>query len=1132
MALDFRSNSFKSTRNELEKINSSKGGITSTELNKILEKNNVDLGEFKKANKAYKDFLNQPNIKKLVERGIDPTEPTIVDQIFLAPTRSIGQSLSGLLNLGDAAARSTLEKETYDNSIGKLKANTPDALASTIDAISDPYHGEGIIGTASHLTGDIGSYIAAGGGAAKLGKLAFMKSPSLGRQFNKLGQKSKKVVKGGALGLAGAMGATVVENPTENGIDYLYAALLSSDPEALEKLEAAVKNPEDLELQDYLDAAIKNIAFSAGVGLGFFGGSPVVNAIINKHRGAINSRVGSVTTRLDGILEPITKSKFGRKFTQNFTSRRGTDDVTLARVIERESAASAALKEAGGYADDLKKSIKDNLQDKINQDPNYVENVVDQALKGESSALQRLAIDSPDTAKIVDDMRLALNNVQRELRNTTGVSSGLQATIDNSLGTYMTRSYEIFDNPKYREQIQKLVQERMSSTDPNKLISDKVVDAAAQFIAKQKGISPNDPIVQETLEKLVGVGAKDAEAFRGFIADIANKQVLSNTGKPLFKRKNIPVEIRNLFGEIKDPSLNFTKTYEKLATLNAENKFLSEMAETLERRFVERVNKIKAENPALTDVQATLRAKEQMIDVSSIGSDALGAIVGKRPLSKGQIKNPLQGVYADKEYADIMSEGLNPEFTNSFLKIISTAKGISQKAKTVYNPATHAKNIVGNIAMLGANGMIPVGETIEGTIKGMATQLGKKSTKELGKKMAMYDRLGITNSNLGLGEIRSNLRTISNDVDGWLNKTSSGTRVIKKGDEFITNLYQAEDDFFKIIHFEKTLDYLKKAYPELVTNGQAADELIQMAAQRTRDLMPNYNLVPTAIKALRGAPIGDFVSFPAEMIRITKNLGTYTFKDLGSGKDELFKAGAKRLGGMTIVGAAPTIAMETTKGIYDISDEEAKAIEMLGPAYEVNTDKIYLSPINQDKNGHWGVDYVNVGSWDPFSYIKSFSNNIHDLIMSGIVEPEATSYELNKTAAALIDQTISPFIGPSMITEAVSDLIRGKDYSDEPTLKGKLQDSAKIAVDLFDPGFIRWWNRRQQNEATGMTDYYSTIPDSSTDILALAGLKTQRADLTNGMRFNLNPEFNKIFNAQNQMNDSLGNPNVVPEMEF
>ena len=53
----------------------------------------------------------------------------------------------------------------------------------------------------------------------------------------------------------------------------------------------------------------------------------------------------------------------------------------------------------------------------------------------------------------------------------------------------------------------------MSSTDPNKLISDKVVDAAAQFIAKQRGISPNDPIVQETLEKLVGVGAKDAEAF-------------------------------------------------------------------------------------------------------------------------------------------------------------------------------------------------------------------------------------------------------------------------------------------------------------------------------------------------------------------------------------------------------------------------------------------------------------------------------------------------------------------------------------------------------------------------------------------------------------------------------------------
>ena len=40
--------------------------------------------------------------------------------------------------------------------------------------------------------------------------------------------------------------------------------------------------------------------------------------------------------------------------------------------------------------------------------------------------------------------------------------------------------------------------------------------------------------------------------------------------------------------------------------------------------------------------------------------------------------------------------------------------------------------------------------------------------------------------------------------------------------------------------------------------------------------MPNYNLVPKFFKRLRAMPVGNFVAFPAEIVRNTKNLVKYS----------------------------------------------------------------------------------------------------------------------------------------------------------------------------------------------------------------------------------------------------------------
>ena len=66
-------------------------------------------------------------------------------------------------------------------------------------------------------------------------------------------------------------------------------------------------------------------------------------------------------------------------------------------------------------------------------------------------------------------------------------------------------------------------------------------------------------------------------------------------------------------------------------------------------------------------------------------------------------------------------------------------------------------------------------------------------------------------------------------------------------------------------------------------------ELEELAAARTRDLMPNYALVPKAVKFLRRSPLSDFAAWPAEITRVSKNLLKYTWDDWSGNTVKDFK---------------------------------------------------------------------------------------------------------------------------------------------------------------------------------------------------------------------------------------------------
>ena len=76
-------------------------------------------------------------------------------------------------------------------------------------------------------------------------------------------------------------------------------------------------------------------------------------------------------------------------------------------------------------------------------------------------------------------------------------------------------------------------------------------------------------------------------------------------------------------------------------------------------------------------------------------------------------------------------------------------------------------------------------------------------------------------------------------------------------------VYTATDDFFKIGVYETELKTLREAWGNTVDDSL----LKNAAANMVKNNMPNYDRVPNTLKALGKTPIGNFVAFPAEIVR-------------------------------------------------------------------------------------------------------------------------------------------------------------------------------------------------------------------------------------------------------------------------
>ena len=447
-----------------------------------------------------------------------------------------------------------------------------------------------------------------------------------------------------------------------------------------------------------------------------------------------------------------------------------------------------------------------------------------------------------------------------------------------------------------------------------------------------------------------------------------------------------------------------------------------------------------------------------------------------KPLTEGEqiarigeeIFSPLQGKWALNDTVDAIKgvqEGVKKSMpTQLYQNLILYPKATAQMAKTILAPFTHARNFISAAAFAGANGILPFGQIDDVKKAWNALQLSGPGMRKNNEFYQELLDLGVVNTQVQLGDLKRLLKDV--DFGATLNNVTglnSFLKKLSKAKKFAQDAYTAEDDFWKIFTYlgEKGKRY--NAYRNAgLRDGQEFTDmkgikrrfgeneqwLKEEAADIVKNNVPNYAYVSEFIKGLRKLPVGNFVAFPAEIMRTGTNIVASALDEIfwtttinGKQVNPLRSRGLQRLMGMGLTTTAlPLGTVAAAQAIYDVSKDEIDAMRRYVPSWSKNST---LIPFKDEEGNLSYVDFSHLNAYDTLTRpIQTVLNAINE----GRTDKDGI---MDDFLLGLIESTTeigAPFFTEAIWTEALQDIA--------PVLgrKGMTSDGRKIWNDEDSPG--------------------------------------------------------------------------------
>jgi hypothetical protein len=546
----------------------------------------------------------------------------------------------------------------------------------------------------------------------------------------------------------------------------------------------------------------------------------------------------------------------------------------------------------------------------------------------------------------------------------------LMDTILSNQGEYVHRSYQVFDDENWYK---KLDDETLNTA--RQYLMDRYLEDGQMSVSEAE--SRADVVITDIL--------KNGTAYDSMESFVKESKLGAKDLSVLKRRKDIAPEIRALMGEYVDPRINFAKSATKMGRLIFNQKFLDAVRDNGMGVFL-----------------FTEEDRPQDTEQIAAGSSEVYA--------------PLNGLYTYKEVAQAMKDALGTEQMATWYKVIVRVNGMIKGGKTILSPTTSARNFQSAMFFAIANGHFDLTQAK----KSMAL-IGKFDDQQKLDYVKKMKELGVIYDNPYAEEMMDLLRESKADTFFSNNKVAEG---IRASWNFAREVYSFGDDFWKIIGFEnEKADLMKHGR---MTEAQAEKE----AAERIRNAYPTYSMVGSAVQWLRRFPlVGTFVSFPAEIIRTSFNMGKLVHKDWST--PGMRPLAAKRALGMSFVAGFAYAAQELAKAAFDIDDEDEEAIRMQASPWQQNSNLV-ITGRNDDGN----LRYIDISFLDPYNYFKRpitamlRDQPFQDAIVSGARD------------------MISPFLGTDIAAGALLEI-----YSNKTATGGRVfKESDSIDQQLLDIG--------------------------------------------------------------------------------
>lgn len=590
--------------------------------------------------------------------------------------------------------------------------------------------------------------------------------------------------------------------------------------------------------------------------------------------------------------DPTNFKKFGAFYRRNFTKEGLLPDEAFESKIKSDSLEKASEEDISFVVHKFEQAITKSLgvknyievsEKKLAEINDYLHGNKDVAipsdlkenLNGMRTYLDRLSV---GMMKAINEMmQIRLSELSKKEQDAfkdhlNGDPAGyvpaslqkhyeLHQTISKNLGTYMNRSYEAFDNKKWK----------------NKVLKNKELIARAETFIEES----NQDFTQDEVHGAVRAilqAAQDKGNFFSFLSG-GTKYGTKNVNM-LNQRKDVPKIIRELLGEYEDPRINFARSATNMYMYLANHEFLMQLRQKGMGTFL-------FERP--------------------IGE------FDKRIAAKGsETMNPIDGLYTTPEFIqgleDMRDSIEGGAVMRGFIRLNSAVK----YGKTILAPTTQARNFLSAAFFSVMNGHFDWSHGSKAFKAARSDLFTKEESwrKYLNKMIS----LGVLHDNPRAEELRAAIEDFMS-IDIY---SKGPTKSLRRLLNFMQRLYQVGDDFWKIIGFENEFALQRKA-------GLSVKEAEEKAAYRIRNGYPTYSMVPRSIKLIRRWPlIGTFVSFPYEIVRTSYNQLGFLKEDIQKGNKAMAARRTLGMAMSTAVSASLSYMSMLMMGLDDDDDESIR----------------------------------------------------------------------------------------------------------------------------------------------------------------------------------------------------------------